>query len=100
MPFELTGSIFDELWQESQQRGQAGWADTEDVDWAVLPHIGCFRQCWMPIQEGLELSIQKWEMLTALWHNDPDEGELHEGFGLTFCLSGKVTTQLQRMSEK
>jgi AraC-like DNA-binding protein len=101
MPFELMGSIFDELWQESQQRGQAGWADTdtEDVDWAVLPHIGCFRQCWMPIQEGLELNIQKWEMLAALWHN-PDEGELHEGFGLTFCLSGKVTTQIHGLTDE
>jgi AraC-like DNA-binding protein len=100
MPLELTSSIFDELWHESAQRGQAGLADTdtEDVDWAVLPHIGRFRNCHVPVEKGVALTLQEWEMQESLWHNDPDQGELDPGFGLTFCLSGKVITQFHGLT--
>ncbi|MBW4552756.1 MAG: AraC family transcriptional regulator [Aphanocapsa sp. GSE-SYN-MK-11-07L] len=102
MPYELTDSIVNELWQESEQKGQAAWADTdtEAIDWATLPHIGRLWQCHMPLQEGLELEIQEWEMLEALWHNGSSEKEPDLGFGLTFCLSGKVTTQIHGLTDE
>jgi AraC family transcriptional regulator, transcriptional activator of the genes for pyochelin and ferripyochelin receptors len=98
MSFLLTDSIFDELWQESEQLGQAGWADTdtEAVDWAILPHIGRFRQCSMPIQEGLELSTQEWEMLEDLRYVET----VDETVGFGFYLSGRVITQLHGLTDE
>jgi AraC family transcriptional regulator, transcriptional activator of the genes for pyochelin and ferripyochelin receptors len=102
MFLKLTESIFDELWQESEQQGRAGWADTdtEAIDWATLPYIGRLWHCHIPLQEGLGLEIREWEILGSLWHDDPGDGEVHQGFGLVFCLSGKVTTQIHGLSNE
>jgi AraC family transcriptional regulator, transcriptional activator of the genes for pyochelin and ferripyochelin receptors len=102
MHFELTAPVFDELWKESEQRGQAGCEDTETeaVDWAILPHIGRFWQCSMPIQEGLELSTQEWEMLGDLRSMDPGMEAVDETVGFGFYLSGRVITQLQGLTDE
>jgi AraC family transcriptional regulator, transcriptional activator of the genes for pyochelin and ferripyochelin receptors len=99
MPFILASDTFDSLWAESEQNGQASYQDTDTdlIDRATLPYVGQFWQCHTPLQPGLDMTIQEWEMPIDLLQidegNEPDTGAC---FG--FYLSGKVQTTLHGLT--
>lgn len=101
MPFILASDTFESLWAESEQNGQASCPDTDTdaIDKATLPYIGQFWQSCTPLQPGLDIRIQEWEVPVDLLHIS-DEGEPDMGAGLAFYLSGKVRTTLHGLTEE
>ncbi|NJN39168.1 MAG: helix-turn-helix transcriptional regulator [Acaryochloridaceae cyanobacterium CSU_3_4] len=99
MPFILTPDTFDSLWAESDKTGQASCPDTDTdiIDQAILPHIGRFWSCHTPLQPGLDLVIQEWEVPSDLLRTG-DVEEPSQTVGLAFYLSGKVQTQLHGLT--
>jgi AraC family transcriptional regulator, transcriptional activator of the genes for pyochelin and ferripyochelin receptors len=95
MPFKLTSDTFEYLFDKAELCGLAGWQDndTEAVDWATLPHIGQFRNCDIPLSNGLHINVQEWGMAEDLLHLE-DAGQQDTGVCLIFNLSGKVQTNL------
>jgi AraC family transcriptional regulator, transcriptional activator of the genes for pyochelin and ferripyochelin receptors len=93
MPFKYNESILEELWQQAEDRGKVDWLDTETdaIDWADLPHIGSLWQCFTPLENGLQLRIERWEVAEDLFHCG-DETEQNKSISLMFHLSGQVQT--------
>ncbi|MGL5833216.1 MAG: helix-turn-helix transcriptional regulator [Waterburya sp.] len=93
MPFELTASISEELWQQAEEQGQVDWLDTETdiIDWATLPHVGKFWQCVMPLEKSFRITIQEWEVAENIFHPGYEVEDGTE-IGLIFNLSGQVQT--------
>jgi AraC family transcriptional regulator, transcriptional activator of the genes for pyochelin and ferripyochelin receptors len=96
MLFEINDEVWEDLWGEAKLKKQDGWMDTEtdEIDWATLPHIGKLWCCSTPLKDGLSIEIQNYEMTEDLLLLSKDEGEENTRATLAFFLSGKVQTNL------
>jgi AraC family transcriptional regulator, transcriptional activator of the genes for pyochelin and ferripyochelin receptors len=101
MPFECNESILDELWQQAEEQGKVDWLDTEtdEIDWGTLDTIGIFWQCFTPLENSLQLIIEKWEVAEDLFYCG-DETEQNQSISLMFHLSGQVQTHHHGLTEE
>jgi AraC family transcriptional regulator, transcriptional activator of the genes for pyochelin and ferripyochelin receptors len=101
MPFEYNDVILEELCQQAEQQGKVDWLDTEtdEIDWGNLPHVGSFWQCFTPLQNGLDLRIEEWEVAKNLFFHSC-ESDRHTGISLMLHLSGQVQTHHHGLTEE